>query len=93
MYESMLGYPGSLFGQFERVRRELDDVFGLSRLATSLGSVAPYDPGRPCEIKVEYKDTASPAKAALKPGVEQLEPRTVVSRADDWLTAWRQFFF
>ncbi len=31
MYESMLSYhPGTLFGQFERLQRELDDAFGLS---------------------------------------------------------------
>lgn len=41
MYESMLSYPGSLFGQFERMRRELDDVFGISTLPTSIRSVAP----------------------------------------------------
>jgi D-amino peptidase len=66
---------------------------GAKRALENLSAVSPYDPGRPCEIKVEYKDTVSPAKAALKPGVELLEPRTVVSRADDWFTAWRQFFF
>ena len=74
-----------------RARQLIEE--GAKRALENLGSVAPYDPGRPCEIKVEYKDTASPAKAALKPGVEQLEPRMVVSRADDWLGAWRQFFF
>jgi len=40
MYESMLSYPGSLFGQFERLRRELDDVFGVSALPSSIRSVA-----------------------------------------------------
>ena len=30
MYESMLNFPSSLFGEFERLRRELDDVFGVS---------------------------------------------------------------
>jgi HSP20 family protein len=41
MYESMLSYPNSLFGQFERLRRELDDVFGVSGLPSSIRSVAP----------------------------------------------------
>jgi len=40
MYESMLNVPGSLFGQFERLRRELDDVFGVSALPNSIRSVA-----------------------------------------------------
>ena len=41
MYESMLNHPNSLFGQFERLRRELDDVFGVSGLPSSIRSVAP----------------------------------------------------
>ena len=40
MYESMLNYPNSLFGQFEQLRRELDDVFGVSGLPSSIRSVA-----------------------------------------------------
>ena len=41
MYESILNQPYSLFGQFERLRRELDDVFGVSGLPNSIRSVAP----------------------------------------------------
>lgn len=41
MYESMLGYPNSVFGQFERLRRELDDAFGLSGLPSGIRSVSP----------------------------------------------------
>jgi len=40
MYESLLNYPNSLFGQFERLRRELDDAFGVSGLPSSIRSVA-----------------------------------------------------
>lgn len=40
MYESILNHPNSLFGQFERLRRELDDVFGASGLPSSIRSVA-----------------------------------------------------
>ena len=40
MYESILNHPYSLFGQFERLRRELDDVFGVSGLPNSIRSVA-----------------------------------------------------
>lgn len=40
MYESILNQPNSLFGQFERLRRELDDVFGVSGLPRSIRSVA-----------------------------------------------------
>ena len=40
MYESLLNYPNSLFGEFERLRRELDDAFGGSVLPSSIRSVA-----------------------------------------------------
>ncbi len=43
MYESLLNYPNSLFGQFERLRRELDDAFGVSALPSSIRSVAAGD--------------------------------------------------
>ncbi|MFT5534929.1 MAG: HSP20 family protein [Burkholderiaceae bacterium] len=41
MYESILNHPNSLFGQFERLYRELDDVFGVSGLPSSIRSVTP----------------------------------------------------
>jgi HSP20 family protein len=44
MYASLLNHPNSLFGQFERLRRELDDVFGaisFSGLPSSIRSVTP----------------------------------------------------
>jgi HSP20 family protein len=41
MYESTLNHPNNLFGQFERLRRELDDVFGVTGLPNSIRSVAP----------------------------------------------------
>lgn len=39
MFESLLNFPGGLFGDFERLRRELDDVFGVSSLPSSIRSV------------------------------------------------------
>jgi D-amino peptidase len=52
-----------------------------------------YDPGKPCEIKIEVvsPDRAEPYRN--KPGVEIADPRMIVSRAEDWWTAWRQFWF
>ena len=41
MYASLLNHPNSLFGQFERLRRELDDTFGVSGLPSSIRSVTP----------------------------------------------------
>lgn len=72
--------------------RELIEAGARSALG-DLGAVPPYDPGKPCEIKVEYKNTSEPDKLRFRPGVERLDSRTIVSRADDWWTSWRQFFF
>lgn len=41
MLNSLLNHPNSLFGHFDRLQRELDDVlFGLSSLPSSIRSVA-----------------------------------------------------
>lgn len=40
MYESLLNSQQGLFSQFDRLRRELDDVFGVSGLPSSIRSVA-----------------------------------------------------
>ena len=72
--------------------RELIEAGAKTALA-DLEAVPPYDPGKPCEIKVEYKWTQPPSKLRFRSGVELLDSRTLVSRADDWWTAWKQFFF
>ena len=41
MYGSMLSHPGGLFGGFDRLRRELDELFGSDGLPSSIRSVAP----------------------------------------------------
>jgi D-amino peptidase len=74
-----------------RARELIED--GARRSLEGRAAARPYDPGRPCEIKVEFKNTTEPAKLASRPGVELVDSRTLVSRADDWWTAWRQFFF
>ena len=68
-------------------------VDGAMRALSDLKAVAPYDPGKPCEVKVEYKNTLPPQKLRFQPGVELIDDRTIVSRADDWWSAWKQFFF
>ncbi len=41
MFNSLLSHPNSLFGHFDRLQRELDDVFfGMSSLPSSIRSVA-----------------------------------------------------
>ena len=66
---------------------------GAKKALSDLQAVAPYDPGKPCEVKVEYKSTTPPQKLRFQSGVEILDDRTIVSRADDWWSAWKQFFF
>ena len=41
MYASLLNYPDGLFGQFDRLRREIDDALGMSGLPSSIRAVAP----------------------------------------------------
>ena len=74
-----------------RARQLIED--GARQALGDLSAVAPYDPGKPCEVKVEYKGTRTPQKLRYQSGIEFLEDRTIVSRADDWWSAWKQFFF
>src|SRR5918992_3457813 len=67
--------------------RELIEA-GAKQALSDLSAVQPYDPGSPCEIKVEFKNTAAPDKLRARPGVERIDDRTVVSRADTWWEAW-----
>ncbi|WKB53143.1 Hsp20/alpha crystallin family protein [Eleftheria terrae] len=41
MYESMLSFPAALFGEFDRLRREMEDVVASPGLPASIRSVAP----------------------------------------------------
>ena len=66
---------------------------GARRALADLKAVQPYDPGSPCEIVVDFNTSDHVEKYRFRPGVEITEPRQIVSRADDWWTAWRQFFF
>ncbi len=74
-----------------RARELIED--GARRALSDLGAVAPWDPGSPCEVKAEFKNTAAPDKLRFRPGVERVDDRTVVSRADSWWEAWQQFYF
>ncbi len=85
-------------GQFSArqlpAKRARELIEGGARKALSdLKAVEPYDPGRPCEIKVEFKVTEAARTFGRKHGVEQVDDRAIVSRADDWWSAWKRFFF
>ena len=50
-------------------------------------------PGSPCEIRVELATSDEVERYRHHAVVEIADGRTLVSRADDWWTAWRQFYF
>ena len=66
---------------------------GARAALADLTAVEPYLPGHPCEIQVEYKNTRAPDALRHRQGVERVSDRMIVSRADNWWDAWRQFFF
>jgi len=55
--------------------------------------VPSYDPGSPCEVKVEFKRTQPADRLRFHPGVERLDGRTIRVEAPTWWDAWRLFFF
>jgi D-amino peptidase len=59
---------------------------------SDLSAVAPYDPGRPCEIRVEFTNTAAFDDYRQRRGLDVAGDRLLTSRATDWWTAWRQLF-
>jgi D-amino peptidase len=73
-----------------RARRMIED--GAKHALADPTRVEPYDPGSPCEIQVEFKVTHAADRLRFRTGVERLSDRTIVSRAETWWEAWRQFF-
>jgi D-amino peptidase len=74
-----------------KARERIED--GAKRALAELGGMTPYDPGKPCEIRVEYMKSNLVEPFHHRAGVEVVDGRTIVSRADDWWSAWRQFYF
>jgi D-amino peptidase len=74
-----------------RARELIEDA--ARRALADLTAVAPYAPGSPCEILVDFNTSDQVEKYRYRPGVEITASRQIASRADDWWTAWRQFFF
>ena len=66
---------------------------GTKQALSDLNAVKPYDPGKPCEITVEYKWTDPGRQAPLPPRRRAVDRPHDRLRADDWWTAWKQFFF
>src|SRR6476661_4988082 len=66
---------------------------GARRALGNLTAVALYDPGRPCEIRVEFASSDHAEQFRHHPAVVIADPRTIVSTGPDWWSAWRQFYF
>ena len=74
-----------------RARKLIED--GAKKALGDLKAVPPYDPGSPCEIKVEFKRTQPADRLRFHPGVERLDGRTIRVEAAAWWDAWKLFFF
>jgi len=71
--------------------RELIEAAAEQALARR-DEVPVYDPGHPCEVRVEYKSTGAADEVRYRAGVERVDDRVIASRAGDWWTAWRQLY-
>ena len=74
-----------------RVRELIGE--GARKALANLSAVAPYDPGRPCEIAIEFTSPDRLQEYRNRKGVELTGPGSLVVRADDWWSAWSDFFF
>jgi D-amino peptidase len=74
-----------------RAREMIED--GVRRALRDLSAVKPYDPGRPCDITIEFMTPDRVVEYRNRRGVEQVNDLTLSSKADDWWSAWSQFYF
>ncbi|MDQ6693640.1 MAG: M55 family metallopeptidase [Chloroflexota bacterium] len=74
----------------QRARQMIEDA--AKKAIEERPSVLPYNPGEPCEIKVEVVSPDRVEPYRHKAGVHITEPRVIVSQADDWWSAWKQFW-
>jgi len=74
-----------------KAREMIED--GAKRALKDLSAVDPYDPGRPCAITIEFMTPDRVVEYRNRRGVEQVDDLTLSSKADDWWTAWSQFYF
>jgi D-amino peptidase len=66
---------------------------GARKALADLKAVAPWDPGRPCEITVEFKNTHAPDALRFRPGVHRVDDRTITVAAPSCWEAWKAFYF
>ena len=75
----------------QRARALIED--GAKAALSDLSRVAPYDPGRPCEIEIDFTSPDRVQEYVNRKGVEVTGSRSIVIRGDDWWSAWSGFFF
>jgi D-amino peptidase len=75
----------------QRAREMIEE--GAKKALQDLRAVPPYDPGKPCEIEIEFTTPDRLVEYRNRRGVEQKDAVTLVSTAHDWWTAWSQFYF
>ena len=73
-----------------RAREMIED--GAKNALTDLTVVPPYVPAKPTTIKIETGTVDQLADFKGRAGVEITGALTAESRADDWMTAWNQFW-
>jgi D-amino peptidase len=66
---------------------------GAKEAVEKRAGIPPYDPGKPCEVVAVFAEPDLAFRYRFRHGVELVDPVTIASRAEDWWTAWRQFFF
>lgn len=73
-----------------RARRLIQE--GVARALSDPGRVAPYKLDSPVTLEVELTTSDQVDDFRQRAGVEVTDTRRVVSRADDWWTAWKQLY-
>lgn len=76
MYESLWSFPGGVLGEFDRLRRELDDVFASGAVPSSIRSAAP---GAFPALNVGMTPT-SVEVYAFAPGIDPARIEVVIDR-------------
>ena len=66
---------------------------GAKQALKDLRAVSPYNPGNPCEIEIQFTTPDRLVEYRNRRGVEQIGDLTLVSKAENWWTAWSQFYF
>jgi D-amino peptidase len=75
----------------ERARELIEE--GAKKALSDLTAVTPYDPGRPCEIEIDFTSPDRLQEYANRKGVDVTGSRSITIRGDDWWSAWSAFFF